>query len=521
MSTATLAERSPAVCCWCGGTLARGSGTPWVCLTPACQRRQLQWGLGLERLTAKGRRTGEVTQWLYVPTPKQVDFHACPAPYRLYGGAAGPGKSHALRWGLYRKALTIPGFEGLLLRRTFPELRKTHLRRMAREVPVLGGTFLKSEHLAEFPNGSIVECGHLEDEAALDKYLSSEYDEIDCDEGSTFDGEVLLELSTRARSTKAEVTAAGGAVFAVGTNPGGPGWPVLCDFFVTHTPDLDQFPALRGRYDPAQWVYVKARLEDNPYLGEDYERSLAVLNEARYRQLRWGDEFVTEGAFFSQWREHQDGAPWHVRDMDVTGCDMFASMDWGFSSPGCVLWWACLPDGHYHIVAEYKFRETSAEEVAQQIQHRTRTLGLGRLRYVVCDPAMKARTGAGRGEAIFETLVRYGLPMRPGDNDRMNGWARCRELLRAAPDGRPWLTVASDCAYGRRTIPAMVIDPKDPEDLDTRTDDHWVDAWRYGAMSRPSPTRPRAVRDDTAPPNSWGWWRRWHHRQEQPTGVLA
>ena len=32
----------------------------------------------------------------YAPFPKQQEFHASPAKYRLFGGAAGPGKSKAL-----------------------------------------------------------------------------------------------------------------------------------------------------------------------------------------------------------------------------------------------------------------------------------------------------------------------------------------------------------------------------------------------------------------------------------------
>jgi hypothetical protein len=195
-------------------------------------------------------------------------------------------------------------------------------------------------------------------------------------------------------------------------------------------------------------------------------------------------------------------------------------MDWGFNAPGVVLWWAVLPDGHYHIAQEWKFVQTSAEEVAQGIVEQTARLG-ARLRYVVCDPAMKARTGAGRGESIFETLARRGLPMRAGDNDRYNGWTRVQQLLRDDPSGAgPWLTVAEECRYGRRTIPAQVQDKHNPDDLDTNQDDHWVDAWRYGAMSRPAPSG-RAVRPEAGVPvNSWGWWRRWHEAQDHPKGVL-
>ncbi len=169
--------------------------------------------------------------------------------------------------------------------------------------------------------------------------------------------------------------------------------------------------------------------------------------------------------------------------------DHFCSMDWGYNAPGVVLWWACLLDGHYHIRREYKFQGKSVDTVADEIKKITRDLGIKVLRYCVADPAMWQKTGAGKGESIAETLIRRGIPMRKGDNDRFNGWQRCHELLQVAPDGEPWLTIDPSCKYGIRTVPAQMRSKSDPEDVDTSGDDHWCDAWRYGAMSRPVPSQ--------------------------------
>lgn len=160
-------------------------------------------------------------------------------------------------------------------------------------------------------------------------------------------------------------------------------------------------------------------------------------------------------------------------------------MDWGFNAPGCVLFWVPLLDGHYHIYREYKFQHTAAWEVAQNVLKRTKDYGL-ELTYVVGDPAMWQQHGAGRGESIAETLQRGKLPMRKGDNDRKNGWQRVHELLRIAPDGRPWLTVDPSCKYLIRTMGGAMSDKNDADDVDTKGDDHALDALRYGAMSRPS-----------------------------------
>jgi hypothetical protein len=296
----------------------------------------------------------------------------------------------------------------------------------------------------------------------------------------------LAELSTRAR--KVYVDRDGATVlpkFVPVTNPGGPSAGWLRDFFIDHTPDFERFPQLRSKYDPAQWVYLPARLDDNPYLDPEYETSLAVLSQWRYEQLRHGDWNVFSGQFFSEWTPHV-----HVRALDLVGqLEWFASLDWGFNAPGVCLWWACLPDGHYHVAREYKFQAMSAEAVAGELVGITKSLGIERLRYIAADPALWQKTGHGRGESVAETLLRRGLPLRKGDNDRYNGWLRCHELLAKAPDGQPWVTVAPTCRYLVRSLPAQMSDKKKPDDIDTGGDDHAVDAWRYGAMSRPSPAR--------------------------------
>jgi hypothetical protein len=308
---------SAATCCWCKSPLVQAEGVWWCGNVADASCRLKQSDHAVARIDRKTeRRVG----WLYVPTPKQAEFAGHPAKNRLFGGAAGPGKSHAARWSIYRKCMSIQGFEALIIRKTMPELKKSHIRKLRRDRQVLGGDEVtdwnKTDSILTFKQtDAILEFGHMGDEDAVDKYLSSEYDEICADEGSTFDGEVLMELSTRARTSKPEVAAAGGAKFDVVTNPGGPGWATLRDFFIHHTPDLERYPALKERYRPDQWAYIKALLDDNPYRDADYEDTLAVLNEARYRQLRWGDEDVFDGMFFSEWREHVDGRPHHVERM--------------------------------------------------------------------------------------------------------------------------------------------------------------------------------------------------------------
>jgi len=63
----------------------------------------------------------------YKPFPRQEEFHKSHAKYRLFGGAAGPGKTKALLWEAIRQARDVPGSDSLLLRRTYPELESSLL----------------------------------------------------------------------------------------------------------------------------------------------------------------------------------------------------------------------------------------------------------------------------------------------------------------------------------------------------------------------------------------------------------
>ncbi len=480
-------------CCWCREPLIQADQI-WWCPTLACRTRQREHGLGVQPKRGPWK-------WLYVPTPKQVEFDACPAKYVLYGGAAGPGKSHAARWALYRRALRIPNFEALLLRKTFPELEKTHLRKMARDAELIGADFVESKRIMRFPNGSLIECGHMEDASAVEKYLSTEYDAIVPDEGSTFDPGPLLELSTRARSSKPAVKAEGGAKFWIVSNPGGPSSSLLLDFFIDHQPDFDAYPALREDYRPEEWTYIPGLLDDNPYLDPAYERQLAVLSKWRYEQLRHGDWRVFVGQFFSQWQERK-----HVVAMEPPRDAMwFRSMDWGRNQPGCVLWWAVLPDGHLHVRKDWKFQGMDEQEVAAGVKQIDTELGLTKISSTAADPAVFNKTGATHtqvgfvGQSIGESLNYYRLKLVKADNDRFNGWGRCHALLRDAPDGTPWLTIHPDARYLTRSIAQAVSDDKNPDDVDTTTDDHALDAWRYGAMSRPHPLGARKTQTKFLP----------------------
>ena len=497
-----------ATCVWCKSALIRDDRGVWWCHRRACQDRQRASGI------AVGNR-----RW-FTPLPLQAEFESIRAPRKLFGGAAGGTKSFGARRLAMRRLYSIPKMQALLIRKTFPELERTHIRALRREAPELGWTWVESRKELVLPNGSILECGHLEDEAAVQKYLSAEYDLIIVDEAVQIEPDFLMELMSRARTSNEAVKAAGGAEVWLLTNPGGPSHGLLRDLFIAHTPDTERYPAMARSYDPNQWVYVPAKLDDNPYLDPDYEHlSLTGLRKARYEQLRHGDWDAAEGQFFEEF-----SARTHARDLALARPlhGVVEAVDWGFTSPGCVGWFMPVGDHHWHCLAEWKFRKLTAEEVAQGIKERRQELGIASVAYTVVDPSMRNKTGHGQGESFAETFARFGVPCRPGHNDRIMGWPRLAAWFRTSPSGMPWLTFAKDCKYLLRSIPALLADKNDPEDVDSSLDDHGADMCRYFVMSRPPlHTTYTDTTKPELPPNSWGFWRKFHARQNQRVGAIA
>lgn len=302
-----------ATCCWCAAPLVVGKVlqlASWLC--PYCFERQTKHAL---IVTTKGKGEKQATrQCLNVPLPSQAAFEECPAKNVLWGGQAGPGKSHGVRWWLYKRSLTIPDHKALLLRENYGQLEKTHLFDMRRELPLFGGRL--ANDTAYFPNGSEIHCGHMASAEAVTNYSSTEYGAIVGDEASLYPVDTqgvtaLGELSTRARKVYKNVN--GETVtprFMPVTNPGGPSAQWLREMFIDHTPDVEKYPRLSDKYDPTQWVYIPAKLAENPYADPEYGDTLAVLSGTRYKQLAEGDWYAFAGAFFSEWRTSL-----HVREL--------------------------------------------------------------------------------------------------------------------------------------------------------------------------------------------------------------
>lgn len=534
-----MTEHPTAKCCWCQRHLVRVDGV-WWCQGEACRTLQRKAGIAFEvpRVGPKGFE-GYDWRWWFAPLPSQAEFERRKAPRKLWGGSAGPGKSYGARKLAYRRAQRIPGLNVLLVRKTYKELERTHIKAMRREAEELGFEWVESRYEASFPKTrAVIECGHLEDEAAVQKYLSAEYDLIIVDEAVQVEPDALMELMSRARTSNPAVMAAGGAEVWLVTNPGGPSHNLLKSMFIDHEPDIETYPAMAQAYRPEEWVYMPATLDDNPYIDPEYERlALSGLRRARYQQLRRGDWDAAEGTFFGEVFSKAT----HTRTVPVyAGAEFVEAFDWGYGSWSCWGSFLPLPDNHWHCVKCLKFKKVEPEDAAGLIQEARAEIGYQTPQYAVADPKIFSQD---RGESIAETMRRFGVAFQRATNKRTStdatrqmGWPRLASWFKFDPrtatafdahrhpiNGVPWLTFDPDeCKYLIRTLPQLMPDPHNPEDIDTTQDDHGADMCRYFVMSRPPLHDPHPVKKVEPPkPNTWGMWKAWHKKRGQRQGALA
>jgi hypothetical protein len=469
-----------------------------------------RYGLGFRR-SEKDAYT-----WFYNPTPIAVPFHASKTPNILFGGAAGGSKSHSLRYDAYRHCFTIPKFRAILMRRTFEELERNHLDHVRAEEQKFNIFFEKQvvnyvggRHEVSFDchgpgNESKIIFGHCQVVGDEEKYLGPAYDAFYPDEMATFEKKQIIGIAGRLRTEKRNIV----AKMAGGSNPGGAHTLWLKEWFIDKDEALiraEQNP----RYRADRYQFLPAMLYDNPYYMDpdgsytNYEERLFAYDPDRRRQLLLGDWSALAGQFFPEFSAPPPGIDMesrHVQKIAIPpGCKIERWIDWGYSPHyGICLWVAVFPNGRLYVFYEFKFNGERAKqiwvasEVANKIKAYTRDEVLpmvrsNRISKSVADPAMWSADGH-TGEDYAETFRKSGVSLIKADNDRVMGWGRLRHWFRDAPDGHPWILIHPRCETVIRTIPGLIRDKSDPEDVDTTGEDHPADALRYGVMARPTPT---------------------------------
>ena len=428
---------------------------------------------------------------IYIGTPnaKQDEFLRCKKKYVAFGGARGGGKSWAVRCKAKLLAQRYPGIRMLLVRRTMPEIEANHLETLRLE---LAGTavYRAEERRFVFGNGSVLQFGYCACDRDADRYQGAEYDVIFFDEATQLKEQWMRKLAACVRG----VNGFPKRIYYT-CNPGGPGHGYIKRLFIDR------------RYEPGEnggeYAFIPARVTDNGALlarQPEYIRQLEALPpklRAAWLEGRWD---VLAGQVFQEFTDdpaHYADRRWtHViRPFDIPReWNVYRSYDFGYAKPFSCGWWAVDFDGCvYRILELYGCTGRPNEglridpvEQAKRIREAEQNDPLlrGRVIHGVADPAIFDES---RGESIAAMMERspHFLRWQPGDHTRLAGKMQFHYRLRFAPDGRPMLQVFSSCKHFIRTLPNLVYDESNVEDIDTRQEDHIYDECRYVLMEHP------------------------------------
>jgi len=426
----------------------------------------------------------------YVPFARQLEFRNSVAKYRLFGGAAGPGKTNALLFEAIRQAHLYGNekpVDTLLLRRTFPELEASLVAYFRRDVPRdCYASYNDSKHIVTWLNGSTTRFGHCAHENDIYQYQGAEYLFIGIDELTHFTLKMWQFLTSRNRCPAPNSV----PCMAGATNPGNIGHAWVKALWIDR-----RAPAGMDRpdqYDAKDYAFTRATLKDNPIYADDaqYRRTLEALPTHLRRAFLDGEWDVFAGQYFDVFdrARHTPRAeeipfePWWPR---------WLSIDWGFEHPSAVLWHTASPNGTVITYREFVQNHLSPRMLAAAIAERSAG---ERISSVYLSPDAFAQRTA--DDTIAAQLGRglelEGLPRPdPADDDRVGGWMLMYELL--AQDR--WI-VTQNCAGLIESLPVLTRDEANIEDVLKYEGDDVADAARYGLKSRMEPGRmPLALRN--------------------------
>jgi hypothetical protein len=283
------------------------------------------------------------------------------------------------------------------------------------------------------------------------------------------------------------------------SNPGGPGHQWVKKVFIDpNTPD-ESFWATDENGEVIKWPkghtrqgeplfkrkFIPATLFDNPYLSEDgmYEANLLSLPEHQRRQLLEGDWDINEGAAFPEFNRRIHA----VDPFDIpSNWTRFRACDYGYGSYTGVVWFAVAPGSEQLIV----YRELYVSKIiATDLADMILDIEDGeKVRYGVLDSSLWHNRGD-TGPSLAEQMIMKGCRWRPSDRSKGSRVAGKNEIHRRLQvdefTEEPRLVIFNNCTNLISQLPSIPLDKRNPEDVDTHSEDHLYDALRYGVMTRP------------------------------------
>jgi hypothetical protein len=424
--------------------------------------------------------------WKPQPGPQEKAIRASFVDELFFGGSRGGGKSEFLL-GDFASDVKRYGehWRGVLFRRTYPELDELVERsRVIYHQLFPGAEYKVGSHTWQFPNGASLKLRHIESEIDADHYQGHQYTWIGWDELTSWsDLKPYHRLKACLRSAQ---DIPNKRIRSTG-NPGGPGHNAVKRYFI----DAGEEGHLITGADNMQRMYIRSLLTDNRILLENdpqyVERLKSVGDEHLVRAWLEGDWDAIVGAFFSLWNNDRIAVP----SFQVPShWPLFGALDYGEAAPSSFGLYSVDHDDNVYRLSEYYRANATASQHAQSINELVEGCPFtdGRRPSVIyADPSIfvKRRLTEVMNHSPADVFAEHGLWLTKANNDRVNGWRVINDAL---------LNERFYCFAGwndnlMRTLPSLPRAAANPEDLDTKAEDHAADELRYAMMHVYKPFR--------------------------------
>jgi PBSX family phage terminase large subunit len=405
----------------------------------------------------------------------------------LISGPGGTGKTRSALEKLHALMLANPGAAGLITRKWAVKLRDSAIPTFERFVipealttglvTYFGGSNREPPGW-RYRNRSRLSIAGMDNPS---KVMSTEYDAIYVNEAIELEEEDWEALTMRLRNGVISFQQ-----LLADTNPGQP----------THW--------LKQRVDRGSTQLIESRHEDNPVLchpdgsyterGAAYIARLDSLTGVRHSRYRLGLWVAAEGVIWDGY----DPAVHVIPAFEIPAdWPRFLSIDWGFTHPLVVQWWAEDPDGRLFRYREL-YRTGLLASEAGEIVKRINTETGERITRAVSDHASGDR-------AAFTKAS--GIRTHPADKAVDVGLQTVAARWKPAADGRPRMYLLKGALIERdpaqvearlptcteEEIPGYVWDrstaARREKEQPVKANDDGCDATRYMAMERRRRTR--------------------------------
>lgn len=376
-------------------------------------------------------------------------------------------------------ALYYAGIKILLLRRTYKDLERNHVRVLD---PMLKGLarYSRQEKCFYFPNGSILELGYCASESDVLQYQGQEYDIIFIDEATQFTEFQFETLTACVRGANNFPKR-----MYLTCNPGGVGHEWVKRLFVSRK--------YRETENPDDYEFISATVFDNKVLLDNdpgYVNMLNNLSEGLRQAWRDGNWDMLAGQYFSEFdRNVHVIEPFSIPE----NWKRYRTIDYGLDCLAC-LWIAIDERGDYYVYREYAESDKVISQGAEEIRALTDAENIF---YTVAPDDLWARSQE-TAKSKADIFRENGLSLLKGNRNREAGWLAIKELL-TVKNGESRLKIFSTCVNLIECLPALQRDAKKPTDCMTEPHDitHLPDALRYFCLQYTTPAKEEDKRTKT------------------------